>query len=106
MEHADVDDAEARRDARVRPALSRVRQIRNIEKTLAANDRPVAVGIPGYIVPMDLEAKLFLTPGKRKVSRGIGRAGRRADGDGRRRAAKSGQSAVRRPRQDNGAVRG
>ena len=43
-------------------------EIRNIEKTLAANDRPVAVGIPGYIVPMDLEAKLFLQPGRRKVT--------------------------------------
>lgn len=41
--------------------------IRAIEATLAAADRPVAVGIPGYIVPMDLDAKLFLTPGKRKV---------------------------------------
>jgi len=35
-------------------------QIRNIEKTLAANQRPVAVGIPGYVLPMDLEARLFL----------------------------------------------
>lgn len=34
--------------------------IRDIEKTLAANRRPVAVGIPGYILPMDLEARLFL----------------------------------------------
>jgi hypothetical protein len=34
--------------------------IRNIEKTLAENSRPVAVGIPGYILPMDLEARLFL----------------------------------------------
>ncbi|HEX5216038.1 MAG TPA: DUF5695 domain-containing protein, partial [Vicinamibacterales bacterium] len=42
-------------------------EIRNIEKTLAANDRPVAVGIPGYIVPMDLDAKLFVNAGKRKV---------------------------------------
>ena len=42
-------------------------EIKNIEKTLAANDRPVAVGIPGYIVPMDLDAKLFLNAGKRKV---------------------------------------
>jgi hypothetical protein len=41
--------------------------IPNIEKTLAAADRPVAVGIPGYIVPMDLDAKLFLQAGKRKV---------------------------------------
>lgn len=43
--------------------------IPDLEKTLAAHDRPVAVGIPGYIVPMDLEARLFLSPGKRKVSR-------------------------------------
>jgi hypothetical protein len=43
--------------------------IPHIEQTLAANDRPVAVGIPGYIVSMDLEAKLFLSPGKRKVAR-------------------------------------
>jgi uncharacterized protein DUF5695 len=43
--------------------------IPQIEQTLAANDRPVAVGIPGYIVPMDLDAKLFLSPGKRKVAR-------------------------------------
>jgi hypothetical protein len=42
--------------------------IRNIERTLAAHDRPVAVGLPGYIVPMDIEAKLFVAPGKRKIS--------------------------------------
>jgi len=35
-------------------------EIPEIEKTLAANDRPVAVGIPGYILPMDLDARLFL----------------------------------------------
>lgn len=34
--------------------------IREIEKTLAANQRPVAVGIPGYILPLDIEASLFL----------------------------------------------
>jgi hypothetical protein len=28
---------------------------------LARNQRPVAVGIPGYILPMDLQAKLFLS---------------------------------------------
>jgi Family of unknown function (DUF5695) len=42
--------------------------IPHIEATLAANNRPVAVGIPGYILPMDLDARLFLTPGRRKVS--------------------------------------
>jgi Family of unknown function (DUF5695) len=34
--------------------------IRNIEKTLADNHRPVAVGVPGYIVPTDIHARLFL----------------------------------------------
>lgn len=34
--------------------------IPDIEKTLAANDRPVAVGVPGYILPMDIDARLFL----------------------------------------------
>ncbi len=35
-------------------------EIRNIEQTLAANGRPVAVGIPGYVLPQDLDARLFL----------------------------------------------
>jgi len=34
--------------------------IRKIESTLMTNERPVAVGIPGYVLPMDLEAKLFI----------------------------------------------
>ena len=34
--------------------------IRNIEQTLVQNQRPVAVGVPGYIVPVDIDAKLFL----------------------------------------------
>jgi hypothetical protein len=34
--------------------------IRNIEKTLADNQRPVAVGVPGYVVPTDMQARLFL----------------------------------------------
>ena len=34
--------------------------IRDIEKTLADNHRPVAVGMPGYVLPMDVEAHLFL----------------------------------------------
>ncbi|HEY6339153.1 MAG TPA: DUF5695 domain-containing protein [Candidatus Sulfotelmatobacter sp.] len=34
--------------------------IRNIEQTLAANRRPVAVGVPGYILPQDIEARLFI----------------------------------------------
>lgn len=35
-------------------------EIREIEDTLIENKRPVAVGIPGYIVPTDIEATLFL----------------------------------------------
>ena len=42
-------------------------EIRNIEKTLTANNRPVAVGIPGYVLPQDIEAKLFLNA-KSKVA--------------------------------------
>jgi uncharacterized protein DUF5695 len=38
--------------------------IREIEKTLAQNDRPVAVGIPGYVLPTDLDGKLFLQYGR------------------------------------------
>jgi len=34
--------------------------IRGIEYTLEANQRPVAVGIPGYVVPMDLDVRLFV----------------------------------------------
>jgi hypothetical protein len=35
-------------------------EITNIEETLIANDRPVAFGIPGYIAPKDIDARLFL----------------------------------------------
>jgi len=38
----------------------KVPEIRAIEKTLMDNNRPVAVGIPGYILPMDQNGKLFL----------------------------------------------
>lgn len=51
------------REIGVRFALSP--SIRAIEETLVANDRPVAVGIPGYVVPMDLPADLFLKTSKR-----------------------------------------
>jgi hypothetical protein len=34
--------------------------IRDLENTLTQNGRPVAVGIPGYVVPMDINARLFL----------------------------------------------
>jgi hypothetical protein len=34
--------------------------IHNIEATLTANYRSVAVGVPGYVLPMDIDARLFL----------------------------------------------
>lgn len=34
--------------------------IRGIERTLSARQRPVAVGVPGYILPNDIEGRLFL----------------------------------------------
>jgi hypothetical protein len=40
--------------------------IRGIEHTLVENHRPVAVGVPGYILPMDIDARLFL-----KYSKGV-----------------------------------
>lgn len=43
-------------------------EIRKIESTLASNDRPVAIGIPGYVLPMDIDGRLFLKH-KRKVTR-------------------------------------
>lgn len=35
-------------------------EIRSIEKTLEAAKRPVVVGFPGYVLPQDVEGKLFL----------------------------------------------
>ncbi len=35
-------------------------QIRHIDQTLEANQRPVAIGVPGYILPQGLQARLFL----------------------------------------------
>jgi hypothetical protein len=39
-------------------------QIQKIENTLIQHKRPVAVGIPGYVLPMDQNAKLFLKYGQ------------------------------------------
>ncbi|HEX6046222.1 MAG TPA: DUF5695 domain-containing protein [Pyrinomonadaceae bacterium] len=50
-------------------------QIRNIEKTLAENNRPVAAGIPGYVLPMDINAKLFLKSERRINSISVEPAG-------------------------------
>jgi hypothetical protein len=42
--------------------------IRSIERTLSAHNRPVAVGIPGYVVPQDVTARLFLQYPRRVAS--------------------------------------
>jgi hypothetical protein len=35
-------------------------EIRHLEDTLVANQRPVAVGVPGYVIPTDIDARVFL----------------------------------------------
>ena len=52
----------------LKPGESRVYEVKflvsgsieGIEKTLEANHRPVAIGVPGYILPKDIEGHLFL----------------------------------------------
>ncbi len=39
--------------------------VQSIEKTLIENNCPVAVGVPGYVLPQDVNAKLFLKYGKK-----------------------------------------
>ena len=43
-------------------------EIRNIETTLAQNNRPVAIGIPGYVLPMDIDGRLFVKH-QRKITK-------------------------------------
>ncbi|MEM0576831.1 DUF5695 domain-containing protein [Flavobacterium polysaccharolyticum] len=37
-----------------------VDEIENIQKSLIQNERPVAVGVPGYVLPKDVDGQLFL----------------------------------------------
>jgi len=39
--------------------------IKGIENKLLENNRPVAVGVPGYVLPEDVDGKLFLSYGKK-----------------------------------------
>ncbi|MBN1987312.1 MAG: hypothetical protein JW761_13460 [Prolixibacteraceae bacterium] len=39
--------------------------VQNMEKTLLENHRPVAVGIPGYVLPQNVNAELFLKYGEK-----------------------------------------
>jgi len=50
-------------------------QIRNIEQTLMKNQRPVAIGIPGYVLPMDLDARLFVNYGHKVIEHKVEPAG-------------------------------
>lgn len=38
--------------------------IKAIEQTLIKHDRPVAIGVPGYVLPEDVDGQLFLKSGK------------------------------------------
>jgi hypothetical protein len=49
--------------------------IRDIEKTLAENGRPVAVGIPDYVVPTDINTQLFLKYSHKVKSKTVEPAG-------------------------------
>ncbi len=50
-------------------------EIRSIDDTLATAGRPVAVGIPGYVAPMDEQMKLFLDYDSRVSSIDVAPAG-------------------------------
>ncbi|MEQ1644835.1 MAG: DUF5695 domain-containing protein, partial [Pyrinomonadaceae bacterium] len=60
---SEILPANGKREIGVRFLLSD--RIQSIENTLEANKRPVAVGIPGYVVPTDIEGKLFLKYGSK-----------------------------------------
>ncbi|KAF8807874.1 hypothetical protein BYT27DRAFT_7098273 [Phlegmacium glaucopus] len=49
--------------------------IRDIEQTVQSASRPVAVGIPGYIIPADHKAKLFLSHSSPVQSMSVSPAG-------------------------------
>jgi hypothetical protein len=50
-------------------------EIHSIEKTLATNDRPVAIGLPGYVLPKDEDGQLFLKYARQVASIEIEPAG-------------------------------
>ena len=55
--------------------------IRNIERTLIANGRPLAIGVPGYVVPTDIDARLFLKYPKNVASMKVEPEGSLSIGD-------------------------
>ena len=50
-------------------------EIRKIESTLAENGRPVAIGIPGYVLPMDIDGRLFLKHNRKVTQLAVHPAG-------------------------------
>jgi hypothetical protein len=50
-------------------------EIRNIEATLTQAGRPVAIGIPGYILPMDIEGRLFIDHNRKITGLAVDPAG-------------------------------
>jgi hypothetical protein len=42
--------------------------VKNIENTLIANNKPVAMSVPGYVLPQDVNAKLFIKYSKKVKS--------------------------------------
>src|SRR6185503_1450764 len=50
-------------------------EIRNIEATLAHHRRPVAIGIPGYVLPMDIEGRLFIDDNRKITGFAVDPAG-------------------------------
>ena len=45
--------------------------IKNIQETLVEEERPVAVGVPGYVLPQDVEGQLFIDYTSEVASLGI-----------------------------------
>ena len=42
-------------------------KLRDVDQTLRDAGRPVAIGVPGYIIPMETDAQLFLDPAGRAI---------------------------------------
>jgi len=50
-------------------------EIRKIEATLARYQRPIAIGIPGYVLPVDIDGRLFLKHNRKVTGVAIHPAG-------------------------------
>ena len=66
MEPTNIRNVSSGRNQDLWRQVSAGNEIRKIEATLAQHNRPVAIGIPGYVLPMDIDGRLFVSH-KRKV---------------------------------------